>query len=759
MTDGRGREPRAELRTLRLCTGVVGVSSLAATIATLLVVSVPDQLGRSVPSWGFTAAAMLLPLLVAACSPWSSLRVLRRLNALVVVEHGLLLLLTLVITSGSTDGGRLPWVLTLPVVPVAAALVAWGRGPAWLVLAVSAGAVQVLRAQVSHDTLNALASDVQAFFVSVALLLLFSMLITVSRQFDSSTRAAYRHAAQRSADEARTGVRRRLQALVHDELLTTLVLAARDAPPLRAAVADQAARTRRQLGQLREPASARSMSTDLVLRQLRATAAQEAPDAGFEVKDRRSHAGGPGDPGLAAGAGDLGGADGDVALDVAEALVGALRQALVNSRTHAGPQARRRVAVTLGDDLLRVTITDDGAGFDLDQVPAARLGVSGSIVGRMRGAPGGDARVESAVGAGTRVVLLWERSPDATAGTPEEPIESTGVLPADDAGLRTGLLVLISVFWLAQVGLAALATATTGHPAVPVAALAGVALSFLALGWRSLAPPGRLRSWTVVTLTLGTVALSLLPVARDPERYGDTWYVAACGAVLLVLAVRGRPGTAILGGLLCVTLAALSAHLRPDDVTDLRASTSRHAAILVIGVLLSLGIARVRARTAAVRAAELVAVRTQGFREAAARELQERSRALEEAVGQLLVRLEEGTALSEAERRECAALDGRLRDQYRGGRISRPPLIEAAMSARRRGVDVVLLDDAGERALDDDALHAVAVWMADRLDTVREGRFTGRVLPGGREALASVVVGDDVVELPAFPRRTTEKGG
>jgi hypothetical protein len=494
------------------------------------------------------------------------------------------------------------------------------------------------------------------------------------------------------------------------------------------------------------------VSTDLVLRRLRATAAQEAPDAGIEVTDRRSRAGG------GAGAG------GDVALDVAEALVGALRQALVNSRTHAGPRARRRVAVTLGDDLLQVTVTDDGAGFDLDRVPAARLGVSGSIVGRMRGVPGGDAQVESAVGAGTRVVLRWERSPDVvpvtlgTPGVPEEPVGSTGVLPADDAGLRTGLLVLIAVFWLAQVGLAALA-ATTSRAVVPVVALAGVALAFLALGWRSLAPPGRLRSWAVVTLALGTVALSLAPVARDPERYGDTWYVAACGAVLLVLAVRGRPGTAILGGLLCVTLAALSAHLRPEDVTDLRASTSRHAAILVIGVLLSLGIARVRARTAAVRAAELVAVRAQGFREAAAHELQERSRALEEAVGPLLVRLEEGTALSEAERRECAALDGRLRDQYRGGRISRPPLIEAAMSARRRGVDVVLLDDAGARALDDDALHAIAVWMADRLDTVHEGRFTGRVLPGGREALASVVVGDDVVELPASARRTTEKGG
>jgi signal transduction histidine kinase len=56
-----------------------------------------------------------------------------------------------------------------------------------------------------------------------------------------------------------------------------------------------------------------------------------------------------------------------------------------------------------------VSVRDRGAGFDLDAVPADRMGVRESIIGRMR-RHGGEARLRAAPGGGTEVELDMERS-------------------------------------------------------------------------------------------------------------------------------------------------------------------------------------------------------------------------------------------------------------------------------------------------------------------------------------------------------------
>lgn len=95
-----------------------------------------------------------------------------------------------------------------------------------------------------------------------------------------------------------------------------------------------------------------------------------------------------------------------------EALSGATAAALDNVRRHAGPQARAWVLVEDEGPVVRVSVRDDGAGFAdgrLAQAAAAgRLGVSQSIIGRIRDA-GGTARVTSAPGEGTEVDLAVPR--------------------------------------------------------------------------------------------------------------------------------------------------------------------------------------------------------------------------------------------------------------------------------------------------------------------------------------------------------------
>jgi len=88
---------------------------------------------------------------------------------------------------------------------------------------------------------------------------------------------------------------------------------------------------------------------------------------------------------------------------VREAFLWALAECLENVRRHSGVTA---ASVTITDDqeMVRAMVTDLGVGFVPAHIDPARLGFSESVVARLRDV-GGHARVFSAIGAGTTVVL------------------------------------------------------------------------------------------------------------------------------------------------------------------------------------------------------------------------------------------------------------------------------------------------------------------------------------------------------------------
>ena len=88
--------------------------------------------------------------------------------------------------------------------------------------------------------------------------------------------------------------------------------------------------------------------------------------------------------------------------DVSPALLGALREALLNAVRHAGTGIG--VFVEIREDAVEAFVRDRGEGFDLAAVPPDRLGVRESIIGRMERA-GGSATVSPAPGGGTEVAL------------------------------------------------------------------------------------------------------------------------------------------------------------------------------------------------------------------------------------------------------------------------------------------------------------------------------------------------------------------
>ncbi|WP_426562882.1 PspC domain-containing protein [Angustibacter sp. McL0619] len=100
--------------------------------------------------------------------------------------------------------------------------------------------------------------------------------------------------------------------------------------------------------------------------------------------------------------------------DGLHAMVRAAREAMVNAARHSGA-ASVDVFAECSDDTVEVFVRDRGKGFDPADVPEDRMGLRGSVTGRME-RHGGTARIRSAPGEGTEVALMMGK---AAANEPE----------------------------------------------------------------------------------------------------------------------------------------------------------------------------------------------------------------------------------------------------------------------------------------------------------------------------------------------------
>lgn len=90
----------------------------------------------------------------------------------------------------------------------------------------------------------------------------------------------------------------------------------------------------------------------------------------------------------------------------------AAREAMVNAAKYGGGGGPVQVYAEVEGRTVFVSVRDRGPGFDLGSVPADRMGVRESIIGRMR-RYGGTARVRSAPDDGTEVELEMDRVEEA----------------------------------------------------------------------------------------------------------------------------------------------------------------------------------------------------------------------------------------------------------------------------------------------------------------------------------------------------------
>lgn len=288
------------------------------------------------------------------------------------------------------DSDFKPWVWWAIGIASLSASIAWNNLLAWIYIVVNpiAWLVISLQPEAGEVLLADSLRDATYLLLFPALL---GALISVLRSWvagvDDASAEAISSAIARARVDAAERERQRLDALVHDHVLHTLLSAAgATTVEDKTAAATLARESIARLEQVEYDSDPKaSVSASGLFRSLRKAAIRLSPEVNISLStsDGRS-----------------------VSAAAAEALTAATIQALENALQHS-EAADIAIEMRATPQQLEITVTDNGKGFIIDRVPRNRIGLQTSIIQRVQ-AVGGDALITSRPGAGTRVTL---RSP------------------------------------------------------------------------------------------------------------------------------------------------------------------------------------------------------------------------------------------------------------------------------------------------------------------------------------------------------------
>lgn len=225
------------------------------------------------------------------------------------------------------------------------------------------------------------------FVFSAVLVALVLSLRWEAGKTDTANQEAIASAVESARVDAAEIERSRLDALVHDSVLTTLLVAAHAETDQQRILAAQSA-------------------TDAIAR-LKSARSEELPSAQltlasfFHALELRIHKASPEFKVSLARMNDL-----PISSQIAEALTEATLQAVDNSIKHAGQASERVVQLSGEQSGLKIVVRDNGKGFRPSQVSKDRIGISSSIVARATNV-GGRVFINSSPGIGTNVVIEW----------------------------------------------------------------------------------------------------------------------------------------------------------------------------------------------------------------------------------------------------------------------------------------------------------------------------------------------------------------
>lgn len=207
---------------------------------------------------------------------------------------------------------------------------------------------------------------------------------------DSANQKAAEAAVELARVDAIERERGRVDALVHDSVLTTLLVAANaHNPEQRAAAAALAGAAVAKLNEAKylDTDAPATISVSSLFSALEQAACRAANDLVVQVE---------------------GASDAEVPAEVAAAVSEATIQSVTNSVQHAGTVSKRELFLRGSSKGFKVVIKDNGRGFRPSRIPKNRLGVRLSVINRVE-AVGGRVFYDTALGQGTSVILEWNR--------------------------------------------------------------------------------------------------------------------------------------------------------------------------------------------------------------------------------------------------------------------------------------------------------------------------------------------------------------
>jgi len=728
------------------------------------------------------AASFGLPVTLGLSARWGTKRISRAIVAAEAICFIVILGFWLVERAEPLPAGAdIPWAISFTGVPCVAVAVFARERLAWAftVLACTlSGLVRFATSAEADPVLIGLADGLYSFLL-VSVFVSFTLVARrAAARVDAATLLTRQAEALRAARVARRQERLSIDALVHDSVISTLLMAGLGrTPPY--VVSGHASKTLTQLDALRSPPVQPVVLVSDAARRITRLVRQIAPDAAVRV-DNPSRAGREAD------------IERTVPSVAVAAILGAVGEALRNSVASAAGRdtlrpVHRAVAILSTTDGFQVTISDDGVGFDPDLVPPERLGIAESILGRMDRLPDGAAHVRSAPGRGTDVVVAWapdraallepdqnplveprplvepnplvepvetprhdrratERRPEGPLVEPHPQVEPVETPPdADQASLvrtldlTTPMAKLILALFVFVHGLLALINIVPGRPIVLMfGAYLAIVFSAVAL-MRPLRSPFP-RSQVALALVLSGVGAVLMfgYLPAHNEAPFAHWHLGAITLILVVLAARGQIRSAWVGYAVLALLAiGWAVETGQSGLVGVEL-VSRHAGTLLAGTLFVVGLGRSERALRVLTQGDLARARQDATTVAAIRERKAQLRRVNALARPTLLRLAEPHALSIEERAQCLLVEASLRDAIRGRALFVPPVINAVRAARQRGVEVTVLDDSADTP--PEQLDTLARTVADVLDTIEHGRITLRVLPAGRADVATLVI-------------------
>lgn len=437
---------------------------------------------------------------------------------------------------------------------------------------------------------------------------------------------------------------------------------------------------------------------------------------------------------------------------VAQALRGAGCEAMRNSVRHANPdggEIQRAARLSSTHEGITITIADDGCGFDPSSRDAMRSGIDGSILARMRDV-GGGARVASAPGGGTTVDLHWR--PAEQDGNGQTPALGDMRATASRAWAESLQRSMESLgARLIGAGIIAVHGALFAHECYSrqyrwwPGAAAGLVIMIIAgvLLLLRTYPDARLPRWAAA-VAIGAIGVGNLVVLEQIATDGWPGYASWCTGVGLTmccgLLMRRRTWEAWTA-LALMTLGAaywvLSTNRPPTMVLTFMFG---HFFMLLAWQGIVFLSVRASAQIAATQRATTTLLADRRAHEEARRLTVQRMLHVRHRVTPLLEPIADGADPTSEIRIEARLLEAELRDEIRAPFFTGTSIVQHARTARRRGAEVILLDDSGTNApeLTPDVRRQVINHLNAILDQATAGRIVIRVNPPHRPALLTV---------------------